>query len=101
MTGWKCDSASGLGLSYAKRSVLFVWVTGEEKGLLGSKFFATHPTVAAKSMVADRLGLRVQADPAPQRSVFMRALTIEVANDPIRPAWKQDSFFRRFAASAD
>jgi Zn-dependent M28 family amino/carboxypeptidase len=176
-----------------KRSVLFVWVTGEEKGLLGSKFFATHPTVNATSMiadintdmflpivplnrltvyglaesdlgdrvaeVADRLHLRVQPDPAPLRNVFIRsdqynfirhgipsvmidvgytpgtreerilkdwrteryhapsddanqpvdlaaaaqyeelirALTIAVANDPTRPAWKSDSFFRRYA----
>ena len=36
-----------------KRSVLFVWVVAEEKGLLGSKFFATHPTVDAKSLAAD------------------------------------------------
>jgi Zn-dependent M28 family amino/carboxypeptidase len=36
-----------------KRSLLFVFVTGEEKGLLGSKYFATHPTVDPKSMVAN------------------------------------------------
>jgi Zn-dependent M28 family amino/carboxypeptidase len=36
-----------------KRSVLFVFVTGEEKGLLGSKYFTAHPTVKAGSMVAD------------------------------------------------
>ena len=36
-----------------KRSLLFVFVTGEEKGLLGSKYFAAHPTVDAKSMVAN------------------------------------------------
>jgi len=36
-----------------RRSVLFVLVTGEEKGLLGSKYFAAHPTVPLKSMVAD------------------------------------------------
>ena len=180
-----------------KRSVLFVWVTGEEKGLLGSKFFAAHPTVAAASMVADintdmflpivplkiltvyglaesdlgdrvsavakRLNLQVQPDPAPLRNVFIRSdqysfirqgipslmidvgyvpgapeekilkdwrteryhapsddanqpvdlaaaagyeevvrtLTVEIANNPIRPAWKQDSFFRRFSAGAD
>jgi Zn-dependent M28 family amino/carboxypeptidase len=175
-----------------KRSVLFVWVTAEEKGLLGSKYFAAHPTVAPRSMIADintdmflpiiplkaltvyglaesdlgdRIarvaadqGLRVQPDPAPLRNVFIRsdqysfirhgipsvmidvaptgaadeqtlkdwranryhapsddanqpvaiataaayeevirALTIDVANDPVRPAWKQDSFFRRYA----
>jgi Zn-dependent M28 family amino/carboxypeptidase len=28
-------------------------VTGEEKGLLGSKYFAAHPTVPQKSIVAD------------------------------------------------
>ena len=36
-----------------KRSILLVAVTGEEKGLLGSRYFATNPTVPAKSMVAD------------------------------------------------
>jgi Zn-dependent M28 family amino/carboxypeptidase len=177
-----------------KRSVLFVWVTGEEKGLLGSKFFAAHPTVPPKSMIADintdmflpviplkaltvyglaesdlgdrvaqvatDQGLRVQPDPAPLHNVFIRsdqynfvrhgipsvmidvaatdeadvqtlkdwranryhapsddvnqpvnlataagyeevirALTLMVADDPVRPAWKPDSFFRRYAAA--
>jgi len=36
-----------------RRSLLFVFVCAEEKGLLGSKYFATHPTVPAKSIVAD------------------------------------------------
>jgi hypothetical protein len=36
-----------------RRSVLFVAVTGEEKGLQGSKYFAAHPTVNSKSIVAD------------------------------------------------
>jgi len=36
-----------------RRSILLVLVTGEEKGLLGSKYFAAHPTVPAKSLVAD------------------------------------------------
>jgi Zn-dependent M28 family amino/carboxypeptidase len=36
-----------------RRSILLVLVTGEEKGLLGSKYFAAHPTVATKSIVAD------------------------------------------------
>lgn len=36
-----------------RRSVLLVLVTAEEKGLLGSKYFAAHPTVPPKSMVAD------------------------------------------------
>jgi Zn-dependent M28 family amino/carboxypeptidase len=36
-----------------KRSILFVLVTAEEKGLLGSKYFAAHPTVDGRSIVAD------------------------------------------------
>ncbi len=36
-----------------KRSVLFLIVTGEEKGLQGSKYFANHPTVPKKAIVAD------------------------------------------------
>jgi len=179
-----------------RRSLLLVWVTGEEKGLLGSKYFAEHPTVAPKSMIADintdmflpivplkiltvyglaesdlgdrvkqvgeQLNVQIQPDPLPLLNVFIRsdqynfvrhgvpsimidvgavpgspeaaiiktwrteryhapsddanqpvnlataagyeelirALAIEIANDPQRPQWKQDSFFRRYAASA-
>jgi Zn-dependent M28 family amino/carboxypeptidase len=178
-----------------KRSLLFVLVTGEEKGLLGSKYFAAHPTVDPKSMIADInidmflpivplkmltvLGLAesdlgdrarhvaeseevsVQPDPQPLRNVFVRSdqynfirhgipalamdiapttpeekqlhkdwltnryhapsddldqpvdlaaagkyediirqLMVQVANDPQRPQWKTDSFFRRFAEAA-
>ncbi|MCU1284530.1 MAG: putative aminopeptidase [Acidobacteriales bacterium] len=36
-----------------KRSIVFVAVTGEEKGLLGSKYFAHHPTVKADEIVAN------------------------------------------------
>jgi Zn-dependent M28 family amino/carboxypeptidase len=36
-----------------RRSVLFVAVTGEEKGLLGSRFFAHWPTVDHRKIVAD------------------------------------------------
>jgi len=36
-----------------QRSILFLLATAEEKGLLGSKYFAAHPTVALKSIVAD------------------------------------------------
>jgi Zn-dependent M28 family amino/carboxypeptidase len=179
-----------------KRSLLFAFVTGEEKGLLGSRYFAGNPTVPANSMVADinidmflplfplkiltvyglqesdlgdlvtkvanDRGIRIQSDPEPLRNVFirsdqysfirvgipsltmkvgfdkgtpeeqmvkdwrtnryhapsddlnqpvdlsaavgyeeiMRGLMIAVANDPQRPQWKQDSFFRRYAQAA-
>ncbi|WP_240612799.1 M28 family metallopeptidase [Alteromonas flava] len=36
-----------------RRSILFVAVTGEEKGLLGADYFARNPTVPQQSMVAN------------------------------------------------
>jgi hypothetical protein len=49
-----------------KRSLLFVWHTGEEKGLLGSRYFADHPTVPRDSIVAqiniDMVGRGAAAD---------------------------------------
>jgi Zn-dependent M28 family amino/carboxypeptidase len=190
------DIARSLKASHQRlrRSVLFVWVTGEEKGLLGSRLFATRPTVAVQQIVADintdmflpivplkvvtvyglgesdlgdritavakRLGVRVQPDPEPLRNLFIRSdqysfikqgipslamkvgfdegsteetlfkrwlteryhapsddaeqpvdlgaaadfeelvrgLTVDVANDTRSPAWKADSFFRRYTA---
>ncbi len=35
-----------------KRSMIFVWHVGEEKGLLGSTYFTDHPTVPRDSIVA-------------------------------------------------
>ncbi|HEV7704676.1 MAG TPA: M28 family peptidase [Gemmatimonadaceae bacterium] len=35
-----------------KRSMLFVWHTGEELGLFGSEWFTSHPTVPLDSIVA-------------------------------------------------
>ncbi len=193
-SGLVLDIANSLHRSHAslKRSVLFVWVTAEEKGLLGSRYFATHPTVPKSSIVADintdmflpifplkvltvygldesdlgdmvrqvaeQQGVQVQPDPEPLRNSFIRSdqysfirqgipsvamkvgftpgspeavtekkwlteryhapsddldqpvdlaaagkfedivqgLAIKVANDPQRPQWKSNSFFRRF-----
>ncbi|WP_199749388.1 M28 family peptidase [Flavobacterium sp. RSP46] len=36
----------------AKRSALFVWHGSEERGLLGSRYFVSHPTVKLPSIVA-------------------------------------------------
>lgn len=59
------DNASGIGtmLEVAraltnspvqpKRSILFVATVGEEKGLLGSDFFANNPTVPVEAIVAN------------------------------------------------
>jgi hypothetical protein len=43
-----------------RRSVLFAFVTGEEKGLLGSDYFANNPTVPKQDIVAN-----VNIDSAP------------------------------------
>lgn len=40
----------GLG---PRRSVLFLWVSGEEKGLLGSQYYADHPIFPLEQTVAD------------------------------------------------
>lgn len=59
------DNASGTGavLEIARaftslppaprRSILFLFVTGEERGLLGSDYFAHYPTVPLENIVAD------------------------------------------------
>jgi Zn-dependent M28 family amino/carboxypeptidase len=47
------DMAASLRGQKFRRSILLVFVTAEEKGLLGSKFFAAHPTVDPHSIVAD------------------------------------------------
>ncbi len=179
-----------------RRSLLLILVTGEEKGLLGSKYFAAHPTVPGRSIMADvnvdmflpivplkiltvegldesdlgdrvkeiaqSLGVKAQPDPEPQRNLFIRsdqynfirhgvpsvamhlgyepdspeqklfkawltqryhapsddvnqpvdlaaaakyeeiirALLINVADDPKSPRWKPDSFFRRYATQS-
>ena len=191
------DVASNLKAHPEKlsRSLLFVFVTAEEKGLLGSRYFATHPTVPAKSMIADinidmflpivplkflevkgleesdlgdratsvasSLDVKAIPDQEPLRNRFIRSdqysfivkgipavkmdvgalpgspeqkifkdwltnryhapsddldqpkdlsaaalyeeiirrLLIETANTPVRPQWKPDSFFRRYAAN--
>jgi len=51
-----------------RRSIIFVWHTGEEAGLLGAKFFTANPTVPKDSIVAqiniDMIG-RGRADDIP------------------------------------
>jgi len=57
------DNASGCALMLAvaraakeaapKRSLLFVFVTAEEQGLLGSKWFAQHPVIPAGRIAAN------------------------------------------------
>ena len=59
------QAAAGLK-PHPKRSLLFVWHTGEELGLLGSRWFTEHPTVPRDSIVAqlniDMIGRGDSAD---------------------------------------
>src|SRR6266568_2711449 len=45
--------ADGIMITSFKRSIILLWVTGEEKGLLGSRYFAEYPTVPGRSIVAN------------------------------------------------
>ena len=47
------ELAKALAAKPPRRSVIFLAVTGEEKGLLGSRFYGDKPTVPAKSIVAN------------------------------------------------
>ena len=47
------DIAAELRRRRPRRSILFVFVTAEEKGLLGSRYFARRPTVPRSSIVAN------------------------------------------------
>ncbi len=102
------EIASRLGSapSRPKRTVVFAAVTGEEKGLLGSRYFANHPSVKGtivadlnmdmfmpihklesvvvlgieESTLADAIGqsareagLKILPDPAPQQRRFIRS----------------------------
>ena len=45
------NAARFFALHPAKRSILFIAFTGEELGLLGSKYFASHPTIGLEKIV--------------------------------------------------
>jgi hypothetical protein len=49
---------------------------------------------------SDDSGQPVDLETAAGYEELIRALIIEVANDPNRPQWKKDSFFRRYAEGA-
>jgi hypothetical protein len=72
-----------------RRSILFVWHTGEEKGLLGSQYFTDNPTIPRDSIVAqlnmDMVGRGGAADikgggPAYLELVGSRRLSTELGD---------------------
>ena len=58
-----------------KRSLLFIWHTGEETGLYGSRYFADHPTVPLESIAAalnvDMIGRNRNDDPKESSTVYL------------------------------
>ena len=90
------------------RSIIFLTVSGEEKGLLGSQYFAEHPVVPLSSIVAN-INMDMIGRNAPDSIVALGqdysslgALTQEVArNHPelkltvSRDIWPQERFFFR------
>ena len=58
-----------------KRSLLFVWHTGEERGLYGSRYFVDYPTVPIDQIVAqlnvDMIGRNRDNNPAEANTVYL------------------------------
>ena len=66
-----------------KRSILFVAVTGEEHGLLGSRYFAGDPTVAKASIVAN-INMDMFLPLFPMKSVMVFGLDESDLGDRVR-----------------
>lgn len=68
-----------------KRSVLFVAVTGEEHGLLGSRYFAGDPTVPRAGIVAN-INMDMFLPLFPMKSVMVLGLDESDLGDRVRDA---------------
>jgi Zn-dependent M28 family amino/carboxypeptidase len=66
-----------------KRSILFVAVTGEEHGLLGSRYFAGNPTVPKASIVAN-INMDMFLPLFPMKSVMVLGLDESDLGDRVR-----------------
>jgi hypothetical protein len=70
-----------------KRSILFMAQTAEEKGLLGSKYFAARPTVPFKQIVAD-INLDMFLPLYPLKVIEVQGLTESTLGESVRAAAK-------------
>ncbi len=77
------ESAKVVAAAGAKRSVLFVAVTAEEKGLLGSRYFSLHPTVPKANLVAN-INMDMFLPLFPMKSVMVLGLDESELGDDIR-----------------
>jgi len=67
------------------RSVLFIAVTAEERGLLGSAWFTRHPTVAKERMIAN-LNLDQLLPAVPLGELVLRGAELSSLEDHVRAA---------------
>ena len=85
-----------------KRSALFIWHGAEERGLLGSRWYASHPTVPKSSIVAvlngDMIGRNnpdsaalIGAQPPHRNSADLVAMAMEANNEG--PKFKLDTMW--------
>ncbi|HXJ39552.1 MAG TPA: M20/M25/M40 family metallo-hydrolase [Bryobacteraceae bacterium] len=72
-----------------KRSIIFVTVTGEEKGELGSRYFASHPTVPRDRIVAD-VNLDMYLPLYALKVLEVQGLAESTLGDAVRIAAKQE-----------
>ena len=72
-----------------KRSVIFLAVTAEEKGELGSQFFAAHPTVPADKIVAD-INLDMFLPLYPLKVIEVQGLTESTLGDTVQVAARKE-----------
>ena len=70
-----------------KRSIVFLAVAAEEKGELGSRYFAMHPTVDKKQIVAD-INLDMFMPLFPLKFLEVQGLAESTLGDAIREAAK-------------
>ena len=68
---------------HPKRSILFCIFTGEEKGLLGSRYFAGHPTIPKAQLVAN-VNLDILRPIFPLKTLTTLALGESSLDDSVR-----------------
>lgn len=75
-----------------KRSILFVTMVGEEKGLLGSRYYVSHPVIPLRQTVADlNIDMIGRVDPAHEALREMNYVYV-IGSDKISP--ELDSLLR-------
>jgi cephalosporin-C deacetylase-like acetyl esterase len=72
-----------------KRSIVFMAQTAEEKGELGSKYFAAHPTVPFEQIVAD-INLDMFLPLYPLKVIEVQGLAESTLGDTVRAAAKDE-----------